>query len=63
VVLADYGVPNTEVIEKAQALEALLVSLRGDFSDIVRYPSSTFRGIVSVQMKNRPEALDEVQIG
>ena len=36
--------PDTDVIEKAQSLDALLRSLNGDFSDIVRYPPSTYGG-------------------
>jgi predicted nuclease of predicted toxin-antitoxin system len=31
---------DTDVIEKAQTLDAVLLSLNGDFSDIVRYPPS-----------------------
>jgi predicted nuclease of predicted toxin-antitoxin system len=52
--------PDTVVIEKAQALDAVLLSLNGAFSDIVRYPPSKHGGIVSVQVKNRPEALDQI---
>ena len=50
--------PDAEVIEKAQSLDAVLLSLNGDFSDIVRYPPSKYGGIVSLQVKNRPEVLD-----
>jgi len=52
--------PDVDVIEKAQTLDAVLLSLNGDFSDIVRYPPSTYEGIVSVQVKNRPEVLDQI---
>ena len=40
--------PDPEVIAKAQALNAVLLSLNGDFSDIVRYPPSNYGGIVSM---------------
>lgn len=52
--------PDAEVIEQAQALDAVLLSLNGDFSDIVRYPPSEYGGIVSLQVKNRLEALDQI---
>ena len=45
------------VIAKAQELDTILVSLNGDFSDIVMYPPSHYKGIVALQVKNRPEAL------
>ena len=52
--------PDTDVIEKAQLLDAVLLSLNGDFSDIVRYPPSKYGGIVSMQVRNRPEVLDQI---
>lgn len=45
------------VIETAQRLDALLLSLNGDFADIVRYPPSEFGGIIALQVRNRPEAI------
>lgn len=45
------------VIAKAQELDAMLVSLNGDFSDIVTYPPAAYRGIVSLQVRNHPEAI------
>ena len=45
------------VIAKAQDLDAILVSLDGDFSDIVTYPPAAYRGIVSLQVRNHPEAI------
>ena len=45
------------VIAKVQELDTILVSLNGDFSDIVMYPPSHYKGIVALQVKNRPEAL------
>lgn len=53
---ADHCVPGSI----AAALDAVLLSLNGDFSDIVRYPPSNYGGIVSVQVKNRPEVLGQI---
>ena len=49
--------PDTDVIAKAQSLKAILVSLNGDFADIVDYPPAKYAGIVAVQLKNHPEAI------
>jgi hypothetical protein len=45
------------VIEKAQSLRALLLSVNGDFTDIVKYPPRDYRGIISLQVRNHPEIL------
>ena len=50
--------PDSEVIAEAQDLNALLLSLNGDFSDLVRYPPQQYGGIVSLQVRGRPEVLD-----
>jgi hypothetical protein len=52
--------PDDAVIAKAQQLEAILVSLNGDFSDIVAYPPSVFCGIISLQLHNHPETIPYV---
>lgn len=49
--------PDSDVIAKAQALRAILISLNGDFADIVDYPPSKYAGIVAIQLKNHPEAI------
>lgn len=51
---------DPDVIAKAQALDCILVTLNGDFSDIVAYPPSTFRGIVSIQLHNHPEIIPQL---
>lgn len=48
---------DTAVIAKAQELDAMLVSLNGDFFDIVTYPPAAYRRIVSLQVRNHPEAI------
>lgn len=45
------------VIRMAQDLDAILISLNGDFSDILRFPPADFKGIVALQLRNHPEIL------
>ena len=45
------------VIAKAQELGAILLSLNGDFADIVAYPPASYLGIVAVQLHNHPEII------
>lgn len=45
------------VIAKAQELEAILVSLNGDFADIVTYLPSHYKGIIALQVRDHPEVL------
>ena len=42
------------VIAKAQELDSILLSLNGDFADIVAYPPSLYKGIIAIQIRNRP---------
>lgn len=49
--------PDSLVIAKAQDLTAILLSLNGDFSDIVRYPPKQYLGIVALQLRNHAEIL------
>ncbi|MEG3905679.1 DUF5615 family PIN-like protein [Microcoleus sp. B4-C5] len=62
-VLGDYipiESPDTTVIAKAQELKAILVSLNGDFADIVTYPPSSYQGIISLQLRNHPEIIPQL---
>lgn len=45
------------VLAKAQELEAILVSLNGDFADIVMYPPPRYKGIIALQVKDHPEVI------
>jgi hypothetical protein len=38
-------------------LDAILLSLDGDFADITTYPPSEFKGIIALQVKNHPEVI------
>lgn len=49
--------PDSIVISKAQELNSILISLNGDFADIVTYPPSNYKGIVAVQVRNHPEII------
>jgi len=48
---------DTAVIAKAQELDAVLVSLNGDFADIATYRPSHYKGIIALQVRNHPEAI------
>src|SRR4030042_1199417 len=54
--------PDRAVIEMARELNCILVSLNGDFSDIVSYPPADFNGIISLQVRNRPETIPAIII-
>ena|SRR5436309_9440854 len=49
--------PDTLVIAKAQELKAILLSLNGDFADIVAYPPAHYLGIVALQLHNHAEII------
>jgi len=51
---------DTIVITKAQDIDAILLSLNGDFSHIVNYPPKNCKGIVAMQMHNHSEILCEL---
>ena len=48
------------VIAKSQELGAILVSLNGDFADIVAYPPANYLGIVAFQLHNHPEIIPQL---
>jgi hypothetical protein len=49
--------PDPKVIEKSRELRAALLSLNGDFSDIVAYPPKNHSGIVAIQLHDHPETI------
>jgi predicted nuclease of predicted toxin-antitoxin system len=51
---------DTIVITKAQEIDAILLSLNGDFADIVNYPPKNYKGIVALQMRNHSEILPKL---
>lgn len=48
------------VIAKAQERAEILLSLNGDFADIVTYPPANFLGIVAVQLHNHPQIVPQL---
>lgn len=50
------------VIAKAQEIDAILLSMNGDFADIVTYPPKNYQGIVALQMRNHAEVLDQLMV-
>jgi predicted nuclease of predicted toxin-antitoxin system len=52
--------PDELVIAKAQELDCILLSLNGDFADIVTYRPGKYRGIIAIQLHNHPEVLDRL---
>lgn len=48
------------VISKALELEAILISLHGDFTDIVTYPPRNYEGIIAIQVRNHPEVIPQI---
>ncbi len=50
------------VIANAQQLDTILLSLNGDFADIVTYPPANYNGIIALQMKNHPEIIKQIMI-
>jgi len=52
--------PDAIVIVQARDLGAILLSLNGDFADIVTYPPRNYKGIVALQVRNHPEILPQL---
>lgn len=49
--------PDTAVISAARELDAILISLNGDFVDIVTYPPASYNGIIALQIRNHPRSI------
>ncbi len=61
--LKEYIAPGSDdpiVIAKAQELSCVLISLNGDFSDIVTYPPARYQGIIALQINNHPEIIPQL---
>jgi predicted nuclease of predicted toxin-antitoxin system len=52
--------PDPMVIQKAKELDSILISLNGDFADIVMYPPSHYKGIFALQIRNHPEIIPQL---
>ena len=47
--------PDAIVIAKAKEIDSILISLNGDFADIITYPPEAYEGIIALQVRNHPE--------
>ena len=56
----DPGSDDPVAIAKAQELDCILVSLNGDFADIVTYPPSLYKGIIALQVHDHPEIIPQL---
>jgi predicted nuclease of predicted toxin-antitoxin system len=48
---------DPEVISLAQNLDSILISLNGDFANIINYPPANYAGIIALQVKNNPASI------
>jgi hypothetical protein len=48
---------DPEVLLKAQELDRILLTINGDFCDVIEYPPHNFGGIIAIQFQNHPEIL------
>ncbi len=51
---------DSVVISKAQELDAILITLDGDFANILDYPPIDYQGIIALQIRNHPEILLQI---
>ena len=51
---------DSVVISKAQELETILITLNGDFANILDYPPANYQGIIALQVRNHPEVLSQI---
>jgi predicted nuclease of predicted toxin-antitoxin system len=51
---------DTVVIAHAQTLDAILVTLNGDFASIINYPPANYGGIIALQVRNHPKNLPAI---
>ena len=51
---------DSVVISKAQELDAILITLNGDFVNILDYPPADYQGIIAFQIRNHPEILLQI---
>jgi predicted nuclease of predicted toxin-antitoxin system len=52
--------PDPVVIAKAQELNAILLSMNGDFADLVNYPPRNYEGILALQVRNHAEVVERL---
>ncbi len=56
------GASDQAVIARSRELGAILVSLNGDFADIVAYPPASFQGVIALQVHDHPEIIPHLLV-
>jgi len=51
---------DSKVILEAQKRDSILISLNGDFADIITYPPPKFKGIIAIQLRNHPKVIGKI---
>ena len=51
---------DSKVLATAQEFDAILLSLNGDFTNILNYPPDRYKGIIAFQVKNHPEMIPQL---
>jgi predicted nuclease of predicted toxin-antitoxin system len=51
---------DSVIISKEQELDAILITLNGDFTNILDYPPVDYQGIIALQIRNHPEILLQI---
>ncbi len=54
--------PDSLVISKTQELDCILVSLNGDFADILNFPPENYKGIIALQIRDHPEVIPQIMV-
>ncbi len=60
VVISKAVVHKVTTERSEQELDSILVSLNGDFADIVAYPPANYQGIIAIQVRNHPEIIPQL---
>jgi predicted nuclease of predicted toxin-antitoxin system len=51
---------DSKVLATSQEFDAILLSLNGDFTNILNYPPDRYKGIIAFQVKNHPEMIPQL---
>ncbi len=51
---------DSVVISKVQEFKAILITLNGDFANILDYPPANYHGIIALQVRSHPEVLSQI---
>ena len=46
------------IVTRAKEIDSILISLNGDFADIITYPPNAYEGSIALQVKNHPEVIE-----